>query len=81
METYNYVSTHPITGTVVKYGNAGYQVAKRIGQDAYVWSRPHLVRAGQQAETIAKEVLGPRAVRALEWGADQAARGWAVAKL
>jgi hypothetical protein len=80
-KTYTYVSTHPLTGTTQKFLNAFYQVARRRGYDAYVWSRPHLIRAGQLAETIAKEFLGPHAVRALQWGADQAVRGWVVLKL
>ena len=78
IEAYNYASTHPVTTTAGRYGNLGYQFSRSKGYDAYIWSRPHLVKAGQRAEIIAKDVLGPRAISALQWGADQAIRGWIV---
>lgn len=81
VNTYNYVSTHPLTDTIRKYANVGFQFGRRKGYDAYVLIRPHVVRAIERAEVIAKEVLGPRAVAGLEWGADRAARGWEVLKL
>ena len=81
VEAYNYASTHPVTTTVGRYGSTGYQFSRRKGYDAYIWSRPHLVRAGQRAEIVAKDVLGPKAISALQWGAEQAVRGWTVLRL
>jgi hypothetical protein len=79
-ETYRYAASHPFTSTANKYANAGYAVASRKSHEAYVWSRPHAIRFGKEAERVAREVLGPRAIRGLAWSADQAAKGWAVVK-
>ncbi|KAK4689631.1 hypothetical protein P7C73_g490, partial [Tremellales sp. Uapishka_1] len=81
IQGYNYVSTHPLTGTASSYANKGYKVGREKGDQAYVFARPHVIKGAKEAERIAKEILGPRAVKGLEWGAEQATRGWAVVKV
>lgn len=81
VDTYNYAASHPFTGQAGKYANKGYQFSRVKGQQAYEYSRPHAIRAGKEAERIAREILGPRAVSAISYAGDKAGQGWGVVKL
>ena len=78
-QTYKDIATHPITNLLAKHADAGYKVTRRKSFDAYTWSRPHAIRAGSEAQRIATEVLGPRVLSGLSWGASQSAKGWEAA--
>jgi hypothetical protein len=76
VKSYNYVSSHPVTGQAAKYANLGYQASRKRGIEAYKWSRPHVVRGAKEAERITREILGPRVIKALEIGGQHAAKGY-----
>ncbi|OCF57780.1 hypothetical protein L486_05245 [Kwoniella mangroviensis CBS 10435] len=71
---YNYASTHPLTGRLAKYAQKGYQVTSENGHKAYVWSKPHFLRARLEVQRITREILGPRAVKALQRATIEAAK-------
>jgi hypothetical protein len=79
-ENYRYIQSHPLTGQANKYANQGYQVGKKRSSDAYGFSKPHAIRGAKEAERIAREVLGPRAVRGLEIAAVHVEKGWEYIK-
>lgn len=80
VKSYNYVASHPVTGQAGKYVNLGYQTGRKRSIEAYNWSRPHAVRAAKEAERVAREILGPRAIKGLEVAGDQAAKGYNLVK-
>ncbi|WVW85264.1 hypothetical protein I302_107302 [Kwoniella bestiolae CBS 10118] len=71
---YNYASTHPLTGQLSKYAQKGYAVGSEKGYQAYTWSKPHFLRARLEIERITREILGPRAVKALQRATIEAAK-------
>jgi ElaB/YqjD/DUF883 family membrane-anchored ribosome-binding protein len=81
VDAYNYVAAHPFTGNAGRYANRGYKLARNRAQQAYTFSKPHAIRAGKEAERIAREILGPRAVKAIEFAGDKAGQAYTVVKL
>jgi hypothetical protein len=79
-QMYRYVANHPFTHAAGDYAGAGYRVSRQKSYDAYVWSRPHAIRAGRGTERVAREVLGPRVVEGLSWSSVQAGKGWGIVK-
>ncbi|WWC63646.1 uncharacterized protein I303_106251 [Kwoniella dejecticola CBS 10117] len=71
---YKFASTHPVTGQISKYAQKGYQVGSENGNKAYQWSKPHVLRARLEVERITREILGPRAVRAIQRATVEAAK-------
>jgi hypothetical protein len=80
VKSYNYISSHPITGQAGKLANKGYRVGRKRGIDAYNFSKPHAIRGAREAERITREILGPRVIRGLEIGGKHAARGYGIVK-
>jgi hypothetical protein len=80
VNNYRYVQSHPLTGQAGKIANRALQQGKKRGTQLYQYSRPHVVRGGKEAERIAREILGPRAVRGLQIAAAEAERRWEVIK-
>jgi len=80
VDSYNYVKAHPLTGTAGKYANRAFQIGKARTQQVYAWSKPHAIRAGNEAARIAREILGPRVIASLKWSGVQVEKGWAVVK-
>ncbi|WWC71253.1 uncharacterized protein I206_105206 [Kwoniella pini CBS 10737] len=77
---YNYASTHPVTGQISKYAQKGWQVGSENGYKAYQWSKPHFLRARLETERITREILGPRAVKAIERATVEAAKIEAIVR-
>ncbi|WVF67672.1 hypothetical protein IAT40_002431 [Kwoniella sp. CBS 6097] len=71
---YKYAAAHPLTDKASQYAQKGYKVGSERGQQAYTWSKPHVIRARLELQRITKEVLGPRAVRAIQLATIQAAK-------
>ncbi|WRT68718.1 uncharacterized protein IL334_005698 [Kwoniella shivajii] len=63
---YNYASTHPVTGKAGELAKKGYLIGSEKGYKAYLWSKPHVLRARLEIERITRDILGPRAIKALE---------------
>ncbi|ODN73152.1 hypothetical protein L202_07719 [Cryptococcus amylolentus CBS 6039] len=78
--TYQYAASHPYTGHASRYAQQGYKVGSQKGFEAYKWSRPHAIRAGEEVRRIATQVLGPRAVKAAEVAFAQIDAAWKIVK-
>ncbi|OXG47517.1 hypothetical protein J010_04703 [Cryptococcus neoformans] len=78
---YRCAASHPFTGHAGRYARKGYTISSEKGNQAYQWSKPHALRASVEAKRIATQVLGPRAVRALEIGAQYVSKTWKLFKV
>lgn len=78
---YRCAASHPFTGHAGRYARKGYTISSEKGNQAYQWSKPHALRASVAAKRIATQVLGPRAVRALEIGAQYVSKTWKLFKV
>lgn len=77
---YQYAASHPFTGHAGRYAHKGYTISSEKGNQAYQWSKPYALRASVEAKRIATQVLGPRAVRGLEIGAQYISKTWKLFK-
>lgn len=80
VKSYNYVASHPFTGHAGRYANAGYQTGRKRSIEAYNYSRPHVIRGAKEAERIAREILGPKAIKGLEVAGHHTAEGYKAVK-
>jgi hypothetical protein len=80
IKSYNYISTHPVTGHAGRYANLGYQVGRKRSIEAYKWSKPHVIKGAKEAERVTREILGPRVIKGLEIGGEHVARGYKIVK-
>ncbi|KIR77760.1 hypothetical protein I306_05496 [Cryptococcus gattii EJB2] len=77
---YQYAVRHPFTGHAGRYAHKGYIISSEKGNQVYQWSKPHAIRATVEAKRIAIQVLGPKAVKALEVGAQYISKTWKLFK-
>nr|XP_031863847.1 uncharacterized protein CI109_000490 [Kwoniella shandongensis]KAA5530919.1 hypothetical protein CI109_000490 [Kwoniella shandongensis] len=80
IQSYAYASSHPLTGHAGNYAKKGYKVSSEKGYQAFQWSKPHAHRFSKEAERIATQILGPRAVQAAEIAAARLSHAWVVLK-
>ncbi|WWC90386.1 uncharacterized protein L201_005320 [Kwoniella dendrophila CBS 6074] len=74
IKSYNYASTHPVTGQATKLAQKGYKISSENSYKVYQWSKPHFLRARLEIERITREILGPRAVKAIQRATVEAAK-------
>lgn len=55
-------------------------ISSEKGNQVYQWSKPHAIRATVEAKRIATQVLGPKAAKALEAGAQYISKTWKLFK-
>ncbi|KIR33531.1 hypothetical protein I352_04300 [Cryptococcus deuterogattii MMRL2647] len=55
-------------------------ISSEKGNQVYQWSKPHAIRATVEAKRIATQVLGPKAAKALEVGAQYISKTWKLFK-
>ena len=75
VDTYRYVASHPLTGHAGRYTKQGYQLGRRKSIDAYTWSRPHVLRAGNEGYRVASQTIFPKVVEGYTWSEAQMTRG------
>ena len=80
-ETFKWAKSHPYTGHASRYAADSYAFTRVKSQQAYKYSHPHVVRFAQKTDKFAREVLGPKAVDAIEWVLIRISRGAAFAKM
>lgn len=77
---WRYAARHPFTALAQRHAQTGYRVGKQKGGEAYVWSRPHVLRLARKAEKLTREEVVPRVTAALKFVVDHLEDGFYVAK-